>query len=409
MTIKQKVLYGLLAILLLVGITGIGYNDSGNREVITAPGGKQWVRYKPGIYYAMPGSTVQTWPNNITIASTASEASDHVDDDNVMELGPDSITFGLDGSVAYVKSVVQFELPMDEDQMIFINNYHKSPEGLCRRRLAPYTKTCLQSCGQLLSAESHYSGGKALMISEYKDQLANGIYILAPHDTVFKDTLEGTERKALIYTKQWNSKGKLVRDYSSILAVGITLGDATITDVRYGAVVMDRIKRKQASAAEAAISRQDLITAEQRRLTAKAQGEQRLTEIEYKQRQLQTIKVVEAQTLVEVAKQDLAKQEIARQAAVKEAEKIKTLADAKAYEKKRIMEADGGLELKAATWLKAQEAWAVAFGAYSGALVPTYMIAGRDGTSNTNAGLQFMEVMAANAAKDLMFNPKATK
>lgn len=388
-------------------VAGSSFNDAGNRQHITYLTGKVDVRFEPGYYWSGIGSTVVTYPNNITISFMENEASTEIDDENVMEMGRDSIVFGLDGSTAYIRSVVLFELPYDKEDMMRIHQRHKSPEGLCRKLLGPHAKACLQSSGQLMSAEAHYTGGKAAMINDYKDQLANGMFLLIEKDTTIIDSLDNSQRRTTQYRKAV-SNGKVLRVKSAVADWGITLGDATITDTRYSDQVMKRLERKQIAATEASIARQELLTAEQRKMTAKAQGEQKLTEIEYQQKQEQTKQVVAAETQVMLAKQDLAKQEIARQAAEKEAAKIKTLADAKAYEKKRIMEADGGLEFKGKIWLANQEAWAKAFGDYQGNLTPSYYVAGRDGTSG-NAGIQFMEIMAAAASKDLMFNPKMTK
>lgn len=69
---------------------------------------------------------------------------------------------------------------------------------------------------------------------------------------------------------------------------------------------------------------------------------------------------------------------------LKEAQKIKILADADAYEKQRAIQANGALEQKLEAYVKVQEAWAKA--ASSSNWVPTYQSGGTapNGGSNVN-------------------------
>jgi hypothetical protein len=148
---------------------------------------------------------------------------------------------------------------------------------------------------------------------------------------------------------------------------------------------------------KSSISKQELMTAQQQTLTAKAKGEQALVEIEYQQKQEQTKQVVEAQTKVKVAEQDKLQQKIAYEGAILEAKKIKELADAQAYSRSKIMQADGALEMKLQAHIEIQKAWADAFSKYTGAVVPQF----QTGTSGGgNGALNFMDIMTAKTAKD---------
>jgi hypothetical protein len=90
-------------------------------------------------------------------------------------------------------------------------------------------------------------------------------------------------------------------------------------------------------------------------------------------------------------------QRIQAQAAELEARKVKTLADAEAYAKQRVMQADGALDKKLAAYQNVQKYWSDAFARYQGNMVPYY----QSGGSNGNGGVNFMELMGAKAAKDL--------
>ena len=143
-------------------------------------------------------------------------------------------------------------------------------------------------------------------------------------------------------------------------------------------------------------------------MTAEAEGRRRLVEIEYDEKQRQTQAVVQAETQIKLAEKDLDKQRIAAEAAKLEAAKIKSLADAEAYAKQKIMTADGALDKKLQTYEEVQRMWATAFQNYEGALVPTFQTGGST-NGKANAGIDFMEIMGAKAAMDLNLDMQVKK
>jgi hypothetical protein len=271
------------------------------------------------------------------------------------------------------------------------------------KRLSPYTKECLQSSSQLMSSEKHYGGGRAQMAQDFLDQLKNGVYLLKTEEGYVYDSLEGEQKRIYQTEIQMDKTGNAKRKISSIKEYGITVADAAITDVKYAKQVEDKLTKIIDASTKSAISKQELMTAQQQALTAKAQGERDLVNIEYQTKKDQTKQVVEAQTKVEVAKQDKINQQIAYEAAILEAKKRREIADVAAYEKRTTIQANGALELKLSTWLKAEEYKWAAFAQFPGNLVPQIQTGG--GSSN---GLNFMELMSAKAAKDLALdlNPK---
>lgn len=292
--------------------------------------------------------------------------------------------------------------------MIFIHNTHRTPESLVQKRLAPYTKECLQSSAQLLSSEKHYGGGRAQMAQDFMDQLQSGVFLLITEERVIFDSLEKENKRIYITEKGINKKdNQLLRKQSSIAEYGVTVADAAITDVDYEDKVDQKLTKIIDAVTKSSISKQELMTAQQQTLTAKAKGEQALVEIEYQQKQEQTKQVVEAETKVKVAEQDKLQQKVAYETALLEAKRRSALADVAAYEKKTTIQANGALELKLQTWLMSQQYWAEAFGKYQGNVAPQIQTGGwSPNGGNTNAAVNFMEVMAAKASRDLVLDMK---
>lgn len=396
----------LLAIVIATFINPFSWNDATERTVVTQISGKQFVEFKPGVFYAGFFAKETPYPNQISVSHMDSLFDGNYSlNDNTIEIGVIKDVRFNDATTAVISGITQYILPSGEKEMLEIHNAHRSPESFVQRRLAPYTIECLKSSAQLMSSEAHYSGGRAQMTQDYMDQLKNGSYLLNIRELVTYDSLEKSNKRVYAVQVQTNKEGTRLRKFSSIKEYSVIVGDAQIIDVDYEKKVDEMLAKKIDAATKASISKQELMTAQQKQLTAEAQGKQKLVEIEYQQKQEQTKQVVAAQTLVELAKQDLLKQEVALQASAKEAAKIKTLADAEAYAKQKIMSADGALDKKLTAYTTVMQYWADAFGKYQGAMVPTYMMGNGPGGAG-NAGTNFMQLMSMQAMKDLNLNLK---
>jgi regulator of protease activity HflC (stomatin/prohibitin superfamily) len=269
------------------------------------------------------------------------------------------------------------------------------------KRLAPYTSECLASSAQLMSAEMHYSGGRATMAQNYLDQLQKGVYLLSTIEKNVYDSLEKENKKIYENVFQFNKNGEKLRKFSSIDEYGITVADAQITTVDYESKVDEMLSKKIESNTKASVSKQEAITAQQQALTAKAEGEKRLIEIEYQQKQDQTKQVVQAETQVKLAEKDKEKQRIAAEAAELEARKVKTLADAEAYAKAKVMAADGALDKKLEAYKYVMAEGFKAIGNYEGAWVPSIIMGSNGSNGGNNAAFDMMQMLSVKAAKDL--------
>jgi regulator of protease activity HflC (stomatin/prohibitin superfamily) len=386
-------------VLLILGLwfNPISWNDAGYRTVVTQAGGNQFVQYKPGMFWAGLFSKQTEWPNQLTVSFREDEADSDLDKSS-MEIGKIPVRFS-EGPAADLMGIVQFILPGDDQKMISIHNNHKTPEHLVKNRLMPYTRECLQNGSQLLTVQAHFGGGRAQLGQDFLDQLQNGAYLLDVRETTIKDSISNDTKTIYKSFQKRDKQDNILRKYSSMLEYAITVADAQLTDVDYSAQVDEMLSKNIESVSRASVSKQNLVTAQQEALTAKAQGERELVTIEYEKKKEQTAQVVAAQTIVEVAKQDLMAQKIKRSASVEEAGKIKTLADANAYEKARMIQADGALQQKLAAWTTSQEYWAKAFSEYQGAIVPQMQWGGN--SNNINGATNFMELMGMKAARDL--------
>ena len=384
----------LITIMLLAVLNPFGHNDMGYREVVETPTGKKYVIFNNGVYLKFPGSKVSTYPNVITISHRGSETGSTIDGNLI------PIRFN-DATEAVAQTVVRFRLPTDSEQMLHVHSEYVNVDYLALKGLQPYTIECLKNSAQLMDSEQHYSGGRAQLSQFFQDQLAEGLFILDTHESFYRDTLTGETKRIYESKIRMDAAGEAIRKDSDLKKFGISIASATIENVDYEGQVDAKLKKKIEASTRESVSKQNLVTAQQEAMTAEAEGRKRLVEIEYEEMQRQTQAVVQAETQVKLAMKDKAKQEIALEAARLEAQKIKALADAEAYAKQRIMQADGALEKKLDAYKDVQQMWATAFQNYQGDLVPKFQTGG--GT-NGNAGLEFMDILTAKAAMDLNLN-----
>lgn len=391
-----------IGLLVLILCNPFSWNDAGERTVVERTNGEQIVQFAPGIFYAGFFAKEKAWPNQISVTYTEKVEGEHSNlltlEDNGIEIGQINIRFS-DATTADVKGITQFILPSTAEEMVLIHNTHRTPQSLVQKRLAPYTKECLQSSSQLMNSEKHYGGGRAQMAQDFLDQLKNGVYLAKVEDKYIYDSIENERKRVYETALQYDKTGEAKRKISSIKEYGITVADAAITDVDYEDKVDQKLIKIIDAVTKSSISKQELMTAQQQSLTAEAEGKKKLVEIEYQQKQEQTKQVVAAQTKVEVAKQDKIQQQIAYEAAIIEAKKRTELANVAAYEKRTTLQADGALEQKLKAYTEVQRYWADAFSKYGGNVVPQFQTGG-NGTS-TNGAFNFMEIMGAKAAKDL--------
>ena len=393
----KLILYGtglVVMMLLMLMINPFGYNDLGYREVVETPTGQKQVILTNGVYFKFPGSKVTTYPNVITISHRGTKNG------STVESGLIPIRFN-DATEASAQTVVRFRLPDKQDEMLTLHSEYVNKEYLAMKGLAPYTIECLKNSAQLMDSEQHYSGGRAQLSQFFQDQLEDGLYLLDVVERVTRDSVTNEVKRIYESNIRVNADGSKVRKESDLKQFGINIASATIENVDYESQVDEKLKKKIEASTREAVSKQNLVTAQQEAMTAEAEGRRRLVEIEYEEMQRQTQSVVQAETQVKLAQKDKEKQLIALDGARLEAQKIKALADAEAYSKQKVMAADGALEKKLATYKDVQNMWANAFMNYKGDLVPKFQTVPANGKGGGNAGLDFMQIMGAKAAMDL--------
>lgn len=350
-------------------------------------------------------------------------------------LPPQNIMF-LDQVDANAQATVRFLIPTDQVAFLRLTHEYRTPENLLRTALIPAFKETLQANASLMSAEEYYSGGRTEFNNEFENQMTNGIYVVR-REEVSQQQLrrqKGTANVALgtdqedfgdetrvvfVVNKVLDESGIPRRKRQKFVDYGIAVVDARITQMNPNQRFVERMQLKQKASADRAIAREQRIQEEEQRLLAISRGEREVAERQAKakveQIQLTTeadtqkqLAITEATKLQEQAAIERETAEINLQKAQIEAKTRRTLADAEAYQKRVILQADNALAQKLDAEIAIQKIWAEAFAKRN---VPQYVFGSGSGTpsgsdSETRA---FMQLLTLDAAKRLSYDRDVKK
>ncbi len=342
----------------------------------------------------------------------------------------------LDQVDANAMATVRFRLPTDEETFLIMAHEYRTPENLLRVALIPAFQETLQATGSLMSAESYYSGGRTEFISEFENQMQNGIYLVKRNeilaDAVGRQTAEadasspqdqatfGDQRKTIfVVQKQYDDQGQPLRKAQKFTSYGVSVHEARVTNMRPNAKFVERMQLKQKASADRAIAREQRIQEEEQRLLAVARGDREVAErqaqMKVEQIEITTKAQTEKKQVLIAASRQQEQAEIQRdtsrillEKAKIDAEAVRVAADAEAYRKAEILSADNALAQKLDAEIKIQEVWAQA---YASRRVPQYVFGSSGGSpgEGTPVGADgevksFMQLMTIDAARRLNYD-----
>jgi len=338
----------------------------------------------------------------------------------------------LDQVDAEVTATARFELPSDQDAFLKMARLYRSPENLLRTELIPAFQETLGATAALMSAEDYFQGGKTEFNNEFQRQMENGIYIVRRVEE--KVTLEeprlgsanaamGTDQEEYgdqmktVFTvrKILDDTGQPQRKEQSFKKFGISVTSARVTDVDPNQEFKNRMRLRQQAAADRAIAREQRIQEEEQRLLAIAKGEREVAERQAQAKVKQIEQTTDAETekqlaitsaekLKEQAEIDRDRSRILLEKAEIDAQAVKVAADAEAYAKAAVLEADNALAQKLDAEIEIQRVWA---DAYAKRNVPQYVFGASDSDTPTGSDreTQFLQqLLSMEYAKRLDYD-----
>jgi regulator of protease activity HflC (stomatin/prohibitin superfamily) len=425
--IKNGIAY--LAIIggLAIGSMGaVGYNDAGYQQHIRTIFGTETAALNTGWYFKGWGVST-SWPKYITVAHT------NASDSNGTAIGRPYRVRLADNWTGDVSQSTRFQIPADSDQFLKMSRAFRSPVRLVTTTLQPAVTASLDSVANMFTMEEYYAGGaRDQFKTEFEDAVQKGrakvhqVQVTtnqsitqggqAPSDAeVAADTASvgDNEVRRVTMKKVLDDNGNDIRIVHDYAQWGIVVVQAILENLDPDDRFEDQIQARKDAASRRIVAREQRLEQEEQRLLAIQQGETDIAKRQAAARTEQIQRTTDAETekkLALIAAERIKEEaEVARQtAAIKlerakiDAESVTVAADAEAYAKKAILEADGALAQKLDAWVRSQEYWA---NAASKIRVPATVFnsGGENGVAGNALGMteQFMSIMTMRAAKEL--------
>lgn len=396
--------------------------------------------------YAIKGyGRVNAWKIAMTVKVNKADHRGAIVDDDVTGAEDDAhisavlpaerIVF-LDQVDAMGASTVRFKLPSDENQFLELVHEYRSPGNLLNTEFIPAVQETMRATGSLMTAEKYFSGGQTEYMAEFSSQIRDGIYLVerieervdvvdrrsktADASTPTQDVYDDESKVVFKVEKQLDPKTQLpLRKEQTFRRYGVTVLSARVTGMKPNEMFLTRMEDKQKASAQRAVNREQRIQEEEQKFLAIATGEREVAQEQAKAKKTQIKKTTDAETarrlvLIKANQQKeqayIHKQtaQIQLEQAEIDSQKRERLADAEAYEKKQILEADNALKEKMGTEVAVHTVWA---NAMANRAVPQYVfVSGGTGdgttvpTGSDHEMKQMMQLLTLQTAKTLGYD-----
>ncbi len=395
---------GLLAVLFM----GFGINNAGHRTVVQYPTGTLYVKFSPGIYPKWFG-TIKIYNDVITFDfdKTLAEVDSSIDQKGI------SVRY-QDGGTGTVYGKVRFTLPADEETMLHLHKAFRSNRGVSQKLIKSVTEEGMNLTAGLMSSEEAYAEKRSIYTQWSSQQISQGKFQTKLERVNTVDETTGKTVTKNIPVISFGEDGLPIHLNSDLRDYGIDVNGFQITDWDFEPKTLKQIATKREATMAIITAKANAERAKQDALTAEEQGKANVMTAKYEKEVLKEQAIVDAQrekTVAEIAAQKLV--EVARQQKLEAEQKKLAAAEYKqeqilrgegdgAY-KRLVMQADGALAQKLATYERVMNRFAAAIEKQK--WVPEVQMGG-DAAAGGSSAMTLIEMMSVKAAKDLALDLK---
>ena len=364
LTSRIQALFALLGLALLIGVNGMFFMaDAAENYVLQYPwGGTQTIVNENGLKLRLWATMIKV-DQEIAVKHLPPENWNKYenglweDSGDAYMLPAGDFEFN-DAIVAHIGNAVVLETGgarnIDEFTQLAINA--KNEEGLVYNRIVPLINVATKTTAKLMAAQEYIYGASSDFDKWFLDQLQNGTYELEIDevlslrvDTVGQNNItsvsSGGSTDLIRYiikrdtVKTSPTFGEPIRINKGLSRYGITVVQADADNIDWEDkfdIRLDELKDIVASR-QKSFENTQLAIQETRRIVEEGERDKAEEQARLEKEQIQ--KVIDAETAVKVAEQQLAEERLLKQKSEVEAEKIKTLADAEAFKNKQLVSA----------------------------------------------------------------------
>lgn len=298
-----------------------------------------------------------------------------------------------DGGHGTVCGSVQFEMPMDDEHLNLIHTKFRGQEAVQSSLIEKITGKAIYMSGPLMSSRESYAEKRNSLLAYIEDQIQNGVYKTNQREAHTKDPITGADKTVTVVDIVMGKNGHPEREQESVLSpFGIKAFNFTIKRLPYDDAVEGQIKEQQNITMGVQTSIANAKKAEQLALTAVEQGKANAATAKWAQETLKATAVTAAEQARDVAKLNKDAAEYYKQERI-----LKGDGDA-AY-KRKVIEADGALEQKLATYENVMGKFAEEFGKQK--WVPEIQMGGSSGSAGVNSAQTMIDTLSIKSLRDL--------
>lgn len=300
-----------------------------------------------------------------------------------------------DGGHANISGSASMELPLDVKSIIALHTAFGSQEAIEHDLVTTVIEKAVFMSGPLMSSKESYAEKRNELINYIEDQASHGVYKTNQRDEKSIDALTNVEKVVTVVDIVKDPKGGYARvEKSPIQRYGVLLSNLSINGVDYDKSVEAQIKQQQALVMQVQTAIANAKKAEQDALTTEQQGKADAAKAKWQQEVIKAKLITEAQQQKEVAA-------LQAQAAILEAQKTRTDADAEAYKNSKLVSAGLSPIDRAEYEMKTKIEVAKALSAIT--FPSTYMT----GSQNSNGKESMLEaILGANLLQQLNVGKK---
>lgn len=402
---KSIILLVLLVLSIVVVLNTFGTNKAGHRTVVQYPNGTIKIVFAPDWYL--------TWFGDETIYNDALTYDfDKDDPDPSATLDQKGINVRYqDGGKGSVFGIARYRLPSDYDSMYKIHKEFRNNSGVGYKLLKPVTEEAVNLTANLMSSEEAYAEKRGEYGRWTRSQIDKGVFKTKLDRRIQKDEVTGKSVYKNVPVIAYGEDGMPIHQESNIASYGIVISSFQMTDWDFEQKTRDQISSKREATmaiitakANAQRAKQDTITAEEKGkanvMKAKYEKEEEKIRAVVDAEKAKAVAVISAVQKVDVAEQIKLEAEQKKFAAVEYKQEQILRGEGDGKYKQLVMEADGALQPKLATYERVMGRFASAMEKQK--WVPEVMMGGGNNNQQTGSAAQdLIEMFNVKVAKDL--------
>jgi regulator of protease activity HflC (stomatin/prohibitin superfamily) len=296
-----------------------------------------------------------------------------------------------DGGHGNVSGTFRVTMPLDPQKMRDLHTRYHSMDAIDQQLLRPALERSAYMSGPLMSSKESAAERRSDLFHFIEDQLKYGVCKVLAREEKVVDPLSGKDRTIKVVEPIMDKKtgGCARQEPSPLETYGIGVDSFNINSIAYDKDVEEQIKGQQKLAMDVQTAIAESKKAEQRALTVAKQAEADAAKAKGEQEVIRAREVTKAEQEKAVAITQAEKVKAVAQLSMEAAELTKKeqilLGEGEASRKRAVMQANGYIEDRLASWEKVNLAYAEQLGKQP--QVPSIVMGGGAGTDHNMMGM----------------------